>query len=111
MSRKPAKKTIKSSPSSDQSLLAEQHKIALQRYLHDIKLLPNEPAKTHRFAMLLTELFADANVATNFTRGIEKSILRIDTNRRIRRGRIDSYYGNAVIEFENSLKATLKKAE
>src|SRR5439155_20997808 len=78
----------------------------LSRYLTDIRQLPNESAKTHRFSALVSELFPGSTAPTEFAAGVEK-LVRIDTARGgRRRGFVDAYYGNAVIEFENSLKAT-----
>jgi len=47
---------------------------------------------------------------TEFSQGVEK-VVRVDTAEGEKRRRIDAYYGNAVIEFENSLKVTGKEAE
>lgn len=90
--------------------LDEKTKSALIRYLTDIRSLPNESAKTHRFSAVIGELFPGTSASTDFAAGVEK-IIRIDTTAGKKTGRIDSYYGNAVIEFENSLKATAKEAE
>ena len=74
------------------------------------RLIPNEWATTHRFAALIGELFPGSPASKEFAAGVEKFI-RIDTAAGEKRGRIDSYYGNAVIEFERSLKATGVRAE
>src|ERR1051326_8516756 len=81
----------------------------LSSYLSDIRSLPNESAKTHRVAALLATLFPGSSTATGFAGGIEKFV-RIDTLTGEKRGRIDAYHGNAVIEFERSLKATETEA-
>ena len=78
----------------------------LTKYLQDVRNLQNESAKTHRFAMLLGELYLDPHLTKSYTSSIEKRILRIDTGHGVKKGRADAYHGNAVIEFENSLKAT-----
>jgi hypothetical protein len=85
------------------------HKILLS-FLHDLAELPNEAAKRTRFAVLIGELFPGSKAVTKFPEGTEK-IVRIDTALGRKTGRMDSYYGNAVIEFEKSLKATGKDAE
>lgn len=77
----------------------------LKRFIHDLKHLPNEAAKTHRFAGLISELFPGTSAPLDFAEGVEK-IVRIDTVKGERVRRIDAYHGNAIIEFENSLKAT-----
>ena len=82
----------------------------LQRYLLEVRTLPNELAKRTRFAVLLGELFPGTSVAVEYSRGVEKMI-RITSAAGEKRGRADSYYGNAIIEFEKSLAATLGEAE
>src|SRR3989442_9539337 len=83
---------------------------SLRSYLTDVRTLPNEAAKTHRFSALVAELFPGSSATSHLAAGIEK-VVRIDTQAGRKRGRIDSYYGNAVIEFENSLRATGTEAE
>jgi hypothetical protein len=73
--------------------------------LADIRQLPNESAKTHRFSALISELFPGSSAPTEFAAGVEK-LVRVDTRAGAQRGFVDAYHGNAVIEFENSLKAT-----
>jgi hypothetical protein len=90
--------------------LDEKTKTALRSYLSDVRASPNEWATTHRFATLIGELFPGSPASKEFAAGVEKFI-RIDTAAGEKRGRIDSYYGNAVIEFERSLKATGARAE
>lgn len=85
------------------------HRI-LKSYLSDVSRLPNESAKTHRFAALIGELFPGTRASTQLCAGVEK-VVRINAKTGVRRGRIDSYYGNAVIEFERSLRATADHAE
>ena len=41
----------------------------LSRYLTDIRQLPNESAKTHRFSSLVTELFPGSTAPTEFAAG------------------------------------------
>jgi Eco57I restriction-modification methylase len=82
----------------------------LLSYLNDIHALPNESAKTHRFSALLAALFPGTSISTEFAAGIER-LVRIDTASGEKRGRIDAYHGNAIIEFERSLKATGTEAE
>ncbi len=87
-------------------ILDEKTRLVLASYLADIRSLPNEAAKTHRFAALIGELFPKSSASATFAKGVEK-VIRIDTAAgKKKHGFIDSYYGNAVIEFENSLKAT-----
>jgi hypothetical protein len=86
-------------------ILDDTTRRTLSRYLADIRQLPNESAKTHRFSALISELFPGSSAPTEFAAGVEK-LVRIDTRSGTKRGFVDAYHGNAVIEFENSLKAT-----
>lgn len=83
----------------------------LKKYLEEVKALPNESAKTHRFAQLVAELFPGSNAPIELVQGVEKVVRIQRDDGGEKRGRIDAYYGNAVIEFENSLKATGAHAE
>ena len=77
----------------------------LAGYLREIPRLSNEAAKTHRFMGLISDLFPGTSASSDFAQGIEK-VVRINLQDRVKRGRIDAYYGNVVIEFENSIRAT-----
>lgn len=77
----------------------------LQEYLAVVRNLPNESAKTHRFMGLLGELFPGSSAVARISEGTEKTV-RVDLGKRTKTGRIDAYYGNAIIEFERSLRAT-----
>ena len=77
----------------------------IERFRAEVGSLPNESAKTHRFMALVAELFSGSNIITRMAGGIEK-VVRIPAGNR----RIDSYYGNAVIEFEKSLDVSLETA-
>jgi hypothetical protein len=70
----------------------------------------NESAKRSRFAALIGELFPGSIAITEYARGVEK-LIRIEQPTGVKRGRADAYYGNAIIEFEKSLSATLAEAE
>lgn len=82
----------------------------LRKYLREVRSLGNEAARRQRFSALIAELFPGTDAVTEFARGVEKRI-RIRTATGERRGHADAYYGNAIIEFEKSLKATLSDAE
>lgn len=82
----------------------------LRKYLRETRGLANEAARRQRFSALIAELFPGTNAITDFARGVEK-LVRIKTVHGEKRGHADAYYGNAVIEFEKSLKATLHDAE
>ena len=85
-------------------------KETLRNYVREMKSLPNEAAKRSRFAALIAELFPGTSAVTDYSRGIEK-LLRISRPSGVKKGRADAYYGNAIIEFEKSLSATLAEAE
>jgi hypothetical protein len=82
----------------------------LRNYVRELKSLPNEAAKRSRFSALIAELFPGSIAITEYSRGVEK-LIRISRVSGEKRGRADAYYGNAIIEFEKSLSATLKEAE
>jgi len=90
--------------------LGSPTKETLRKYLSEVRTLPNESAKRHRFSALIGELFPGSNAVGDFARGVEK-LIRIRRRTGEKRGHADAYYGNAVIEFEKSLKATLHDAE
>src|SRR5438094_7550024 len=79
---------------------------ALSSFLRDLPSLPNEAAKTHRFAGLLGELFPGSSVLARFTEGVEKIVPIVTPTGGNARRRIDAYHGNLIFEFENSLAAT-----
>jgi methylase of polypeptide subunit release factors len=82
----------------------------LRKYLRDVRNLGNESARRQRFAALIAELFPGTYAVTEFARGVEK-LIRIKAASGEKRGYADAYYGNAIVEFEKSLKATLHEAE
>jgi type I restriction-modification system DNA methylase subunit len=82
----------------------------LRSYLKEVKTLPNESAKRSRFAALIGELFPGTIAVTEYSRGVEK-LIRISRPEGQKKGFADAYYGNAIIEFEKSLSATLAEAE
>jgi hypothetical protein len=89
-------------------IIPNKIKDTLRAYLRDVKTLNNEANKTARFAALIGELFPDA--VAQYSRDVEK-LIRIDLTAGQKKGRADAYYGNAIIEFEKSLAATLEEAK
>lgn len=85
-------------------------KEVLRDYLREVKSLPNESAKRSRFASLIAELFPGSTAINEYARGVEK-LIRIVQASGVKRGHADAYYGNAIIEFEKSLSATLEEAK
>lgn len=82
----------------------------LRAYLHEVRNLPNESAKRSRFAALIGELFPGSTAVPEYARGVEK-LIRITRSTGVKKGHADVYYGNAIIEFEKSLSATLADAQ
>jgi hypothetical protein len=81
-----------------------------KEYKDQISQLNTEPAKAQRFLILLRDVFGDidADFIEEYLYGVEKyvSIKKKDI---ILRGRIDTLFGNLVIEFEKDLKKHLMK--
>ncbi len=90
--------------------LTETTAQALRAYLREIKTTHAEIGKRERFSSLLGTLFPNTREVAIYARGAETS-LRIRTPEKEKRGRADTLYGSAVIEFEKSLKQTLSEAE
>lgn len=82
----------------------------LRKYLREVRALGNEAARRQRFSALIAELFPGTGAITEFARGVEK-LIRIDRAEGQKKGRVDAYYGNAIIEFERNLSATLEEAK
>ncbi len=91
-------------------ILEPRTKDILRVYLRDVKGANNESAKRSRFAAVSAELFPGTNAISEYTRGVEK-LIRIEQPTGIKKGRADAYYGNAIIEFEKNLSATLTEAQ
>ena len=90
--------------------LEQRTRETLRKYLREVKSLPNESAKRSRFAALIGELFPGTSAVTEYARGVEK-LIRIEQPTGVKKGRADAYYGNAIIEFEKNLSATLTEAQ
>lgn len=92
------------------SRLSRETEERLEQYLKDIRRASNETACRETFIGLVSGLFPGTDPARGLPMGAERAV-RIQLPDREKRGKIDSYYGNAVIEFEYSLKATRRSAE
>lgn len=91
-------------PAKPHDGLDQKTRGALVRFIRDIRGLANESQKTHRFLALVGELFPDA-ATRQLAEGIEK-VVHVATERGQARRRIDAYHGNAIFEFENSLRVS-----
>lgn len=82
-----------------------------KEYIEQVTQLNTEPAKAQSFLFLLKDVFGDVNAGfiEDYLRGVEKYI-SVKKKDIILRGRIDTLYGNLIIEFENDLRKTLDDA-
>ena len=85
-------------------------KETLRAYIRDVKGANNESAKRSRFAAVIGELFPGTNAISEYSLNVEK-LIRIDQASGQKKGRADAYYGNAIIEFEKNLSASLDEAK
>ena len=90
--------------------LTDETRRHLKTYLADVTGAPSEIGKREAFNTLLGRLFPGSDTPGRVAAGAEHSV-RIDLGGgRSRRGSIDTFHGNAVIEFERSLAATGRHA-
>lgn len=82
-----------------------------KEYTEQITQLNTESAKAQRFLILLKDVFGDVNAGfvEDYLHGVEKYI-SVRQKDIILRGRIDTLYGNLVIEFEKDLRKSLDEA-
>lgn len=110
MSRvKKSKLTEKASRIPDISEQDISHKF--KEYTEQISQLNTESAKAQRFLMFLKDVFGDVNAGfvEDYLHGVEKYI-SVKQKDIILRGRIDTLYGNLIIEFEKDLRKSLAEA-
>ncbi len=83
-----------------------------KEYTEQISQLNTESAKAQRFLILLKDVFGDvsAGFAEDYLRGVEKYV-SIKQKDIILKGRIDTLYGNLIIEFEKDLRKNLNDAQ
>jgi len=82
--------------------------------LEEVALQQGEPARSHRFSILLSELFSDIElpVITDYLAGLEKFISAADAAKcRVSRGQPDALFGNLVVEFERRFPEKYKEAK
>jgi SAM-dependent methyltransferase len=82
-----------------------------KEYIKRVTELNTESAKAQSFLLFLKDIFGDVNAGfiEDYLHGIEKYI-SVKKKDIILRGRIDTLYGNLIIEFENDLRKTLNDA-
>ncbi|MGA2442984.1 MAG: hypothetical protein ABSH08_18685, partial [Tepidisphaeraceae bacterium] len=84
--------------------LTEETYRHLRQYLSDLSGCHAEIPRRETFAALLGRLFPDQPIG-RVAHGGERSV-RIDLGNRTARRSIDTFHGNAVIEFENNLRVS-----
>jgi hypothetical protein len=87
---------------------------AIARYLGEVRQQQSEPARSHRFTLLLNELFGDLDFPFihDYLRGLESRISAHEGQKcRVLRGQPDCLYGNLVVEFERALPTALRQAK
>lgn len=84
----------------------------IQDYLEEVARLNLETARCQRFLLLLRDLFGEAKAGfvEEYLQGMEKYV-RVKQKDILLRGRIDTLYGNLVIEFEADLGKSLAEAK
>jgi SAM-dependent methyltransferase len=82
-----------------------------KEYINSVSTQNTETAKAQRFLILLKDIFEDvnANFIEDYLHGVEKYV-SIKQKDIILRGKIDTLYGNLIIEFEKDLRKTLDEA-
>lgn len=82
-----------------------------KEYIDQISQLNNEAAKAQRFLIFLKDIFGDVNAGfiEDYLQGVEKYV-SVKNKDILLKGRIDTLYGNLVIEFEKDLRKTLDEA-
>jgi len=83
----------------------------IPEYLQSVTSSLSESAKSHRFLILLKDLFGiQPEFIEDYISGIEKFI-KVRQKDRILKGEVDNLFGNLIIEFERDLKKKLGEAE
>ena len=82
-----------------------------KKYIDLISQLNNEAAKAQRFLIFLKDVFGDVNAGfiEDYLQGVEKYV-SVKNKDILLKGRIDTLYGNLIIEFEKDLQKTLDEA-
>lgn len=82
------------------------------KYVTDLKNIHNETARKERFIILLCDLFPEhRDYIGKFAGGAESYLSVQLANGTLKKGFVDTLFGNLVIEFEHELPKMLKTAE
>jgi len=106
------KKTkLSEKPSRIPDILEQNISQKFKEYSEYVSQLNTESAKAQRFLILLKDIFGDVNAGfiEDYLHGVEKYV-SVKQKDIILRGRIDTLYGNLIIEFENDLRKKLDDA-
>ncbi len=83
----------------------------IPEYLQSVISQASESARSHRFLVLLKDLFGlQPAFIEDYVAGIEKFI-KVKQKDRLLKGEVDNLFGNLIIEFERDLKKKLGEAE
>src|SRR4030043_247016 len=99
-------------PSRIPDILEQNISQKFKEYSEYVSQLNTESAKAQRFLILLKDIFGDVNAGfiEDYLHGVEKYI-SVKQKDIILRGRIDTLYGNLIIEFEKDLRKSLDEAK
>ncbi len=76
-----------------------------EQFLATVAEAPNETSKREAFVILAATGFGDSQLSTELALGAEYQV-KFQRQGLLRRGAIDSFFGNLVVEFENDLRKT-----
>lgn len=109
MKRKRTKLPEKASRMPD--LLEARRAEIVEKYIDSVSQQNTESAKAQRFLLLLKDLFGevDADFIEEYIRGAEKYI-SIKEKTILSRGKVDTLYGNLIIEFEKDVVRSFSEA-
>lgn len=85
--------------------MPESSVIAFAKFLNDLEQATNESQKRHLFTVLAAVGFDGSDFAAELSLGAEYNV-HFQERGLLRRGAVDSFYGNLVIEFEADLAKT-----
>lgn len=108
----PKKSKLTEKPSRIPNISEQDITREFEEYIEQVKTQNTESAKAQRFLILLKDVFGDVNAGfvEDYLHGVEKYI-SVKQKDIIFRGRIDTLYGNLIIEFEKDLRKSLDEAK
>ncbi len=106
------KSKLKEKPSRVPDISEQDITHKFKEYIEQISTQNTESAKAQRFLIFLKDTFGDVNAGfvEDYLHGVEKYV-SVKQKDIILRGRIDTLYGNLIIEFEKDLRKTLNEAQ